>query len=61
METNTRTLVLIRHAKAERRRKENSDSQRELTRKGIEDFRKILPVLTKYLAASDSIDRKSVV
>ena len=55
METNTRTLVLIRHAKAERRRKENSDSQRELTRKGIEDFRKILPVLTKYLAASDSI------
>lgn len=55
METNTRTLVLVRHAKAERRRKEKSDSQRKLTRKGIEDFRKILPVITKYLAANDSI------
>ncbi len=55
METNTRTLVLIRHAKAERRRKEKSDSQRELTQKGIEDFRKILPVIKEYLAASDDI------
>jgi len=36
METITRKLVLIRHAKAESRKKDKSDSLRELTRKGIE-------------------------
>lgn len=38
METITRKLVLIRHAKAESRKKDKSDSLRELTRKGIEDI-----------------------
>ena len=55
METITRKLVLIRHAKAGSLKKDKSDSQRKLTRKGIEDIRKILPVIKEYLAANDDL------
>lgn len=48
-------LILIRHAKAEPLEKSSEDSQRRLTKTGIEDLKKILPELKEYFIAAEEI------
>lgn len=55
METFTRKLIFVRHARAEKWKQDKNDSQRKLTRKGTEEVRKILPALKEYVSASEDI------
>lgn len=51
-------IILIRHAKAEKKREDLEDIKRHLTQKGKEQFQKLVPKLKEKL---DPIDKQTII